>query len=199
VARSQPPNEHENPLTGDDAAGKSRRPAGESGQVRPRTAGLLAAGFAIGAITIGTMSLTLSPDAPPPVKPVQLGGPDERDRSRDENPGRKRREGDGARRRPAGQGDRRARRMAAPREDTAPASPPAGGRQSAPPPTASPRRPARPGPAPQPQPQPQPQEPQPQPQPQPQPPPPADDDGGGGDGDVNDGDDHDAGDLEGGG
>ena len=182
----QPPSEHENGLTENDAGGGPDPLAGQRGQVRPRTAGLLAAGFAIGAVTIGTMSLTLGPDPPSPVEPIRLGGPDERERSRDGSRGGKRDEG--ARGRGAGQDERPARRRRGPaqRSGAAPAPPAADGQPSAPaPPPAATPRPAPLAPTPSPRPRPQPQAPQPQPAPAPLPPPPADDD----DDDDGDGDD----------
>jgi hypothetical protein len=185
VARPLPPHQHENGLTGGDSSGGPG--AGQRGQVPPRTAALLAAGFAIGALTIGVMSLTLSPDDPPPVKPIQVGGPDERDPSR-ERPGERRR--DPAERRRQGDGrERRARprRRPAPappqtgRAPSAPADPPAAAAPPGPPAASQPAPPpARPAPRPRPRPAPPPQ-PQPPPAPAPPPPPAGDDDDDGGD------------------
>jgi hypothetical protein len=136
--------------------------SGESGAVPPRTAALLAAGFAIGAVAVGLMSLTLSPADPPAVRPIKLKAPDRQDRSG---------ERDGSRERRRNQEQRLPERIVPPapadRQDAAPTPPPA----SAPrpePPAARPSPPTRSRPQPRPE---------PRLQPVPTPPPPAEDDG----------------------
>jgi outer membrane biosynthesis protein TonB len=172
VARSHH-DDHENAFT--------QRASGARGSARPRTAALLAAGFAIGAVTIGTMSLALSPADPPAVRPIELMGPADEGRSGDRSERRERRRGTERRERVR----RQARRGVAPPAPETRQQP----RQEAPP-SSSPApapSPAQPSPPPGSEPEPQPA-PAPQPQPAPAPPPPPAED------DNNDPDDDSGGD-----
>lgn len=175
--------EHENRLTEGGPGGGGRARTGELGNVRPRTAALLVAGFAIGALTIGAMSLTLSPADPPAVDPIEVGSPDEHDRSGDRDPGRDSLDSPrrAERRARLARQQRRARRGGKPappvpqveQQSPGPATPPAPAAPRPSPPPAGPSPPATRG-------EPQPRSPpQTLPQPQPLPPPPADDDDAG--------------------
>jgi hypothetical protein len=169
--------DHENGLI-DDAP---RR--GELGAVAPRTMALFALGFVLGAVAIASMGIAITPHDPPPIRPVELGSPDNRERG-----------GDGAdRRRDRGELRRgpEARERDRPRSDAVPAPPHARQQQppaQAVPPAAAPRPRTRvPAPAPGPRQKPRSAVPAPPAQ-QPAPPPPAadedaGDDDAGGDGD----------------
>jgi hypothetical protein len=181
------------------ATGRPRgRRAGDRGAVRTRPAGLVAIGILLGALAVGAMSMLLSPEDPPPVRPIELDGPSAADRAeeRRERLERRRR---AERRERLERRRREARRRAAPRpgrgatgqappaaEAPAEPAPPA----AAPPPQApAPARPPAPqAPAPAPAPEPAPA---PAPAPAPPPPPPADDDDGGDGDDDDDGGDDD--------
>lgn len=159
------PDEHENRLTEG---------------VRPRTAALLVAGSIVGALGIGTMSLTLSPADPPAVEPIQVGSPTERDRSLDGEAGRdrvdpRRRAEKRARLARQQRRARRGGRTAPPAAQPAQPSPGPAMPRAAPMPRPAP---ARPSPPPRRESQPR-SPPRSAPQPQPVPPPPADDDDAG--------------------
>ncbi len=159
---------------------------GESGALAPRTMGLFAAGFVLGAVAIGAVGIVVTPPDPPSVRPVELRSPDQSDGG-----------GDGADRRRDRSERRRGSGRREPGRSRAPATPQARGQTNVrpTPPAATPRprttapRPT-PAPRPQQQPQPQPAPPAPapaQPAPTPPPAPPADDDPDAGDADPNDG------------
>ena len=193
VARSHH-DDHENGLI----EGVPRRGGGdgvhrrERGAVAPRTVGLFATGFLLGAVAIGSMGIAIAPHDPPAVRPIELRSPDDRDHAGN---------GDGAdRRRDRSERRRdRAQRRRTP-DRSSPTVPVPQARQQSPaqpaPPTAAPRTrtPApreRPTPSPRPQPQPTPTAPA-APTPAPPPAPPADDDdddGGDDDGTDDDADD----------
>jgi hypothetical protein len=161
-------------------------PRGEVGALAPRTMGLFAAGFVLGAVAIGFVGIVVTPVDPPAVRPVELRSPDQSDRSRD---GADRRRDRPQRRRGSGRRER-----ARPRGSATPAQPRARGQarvQPIPPATAprpgstAPR--STPAPRRQPRPRPAPSAPAPaQPAPVPTPAPPADDDAADGDADPSD-------------
>jgi hypothetical protein len=161
VARSQP-DDHGNPPK---QPGPARRHRGAS------AIPLLAAGFALGAVTIGSMSIALTPGDPPEVRPIELKGPVDRERSGERSDRERRRRGaerpERRRREIRGQATPSApqARRHTPRRPAPPASAPA------PPPPQTRPSPTRPQPRPAPPREPQPQ-PTPPPQPAPTPPPP---------------------------
>jgi hypothetical protein len=198
--------EHEHPLTRQTARGRDgprtseRGPARgaprERGAVRPQLAALVAAGFLGAAAAVGAMTLLLSPNHPPPLKPIEVGQPAAPERS-DERRERLEERRRSERRERLERRRRQARRRAARRdggERHAPVSPGAGPAPSAPAPAPAQPAPSQPAPAPAPRPAPAPAPAPSPPAPTPTPDDDRDDDDGGDDDRGDDGGDDDGGD-----